>query len=192
MDTGSTTEIPSATQSTYTLTPDDVGKQVKVQVSFTDDYGNSEQITSGDYPETGTIENPRPILNTSGVAVFDDTLLLPYDIALDQNSTPATSDFTVSVGNISVALVHVRVLSTEVQLTLPEAVTHSQSVTLSYTAGTNPMQSVNSALVENIVDQAVSNNTPNSTTPCTSSGDGSSLVHPIIICDYSRSQSYSQ
>ena len=186
VDSGSTTEIPSATQTTYTLTSDDVGKQVKVQVSFTDDYGNSEQITSGDYPETGTIENPSPILNTSGVAVFEDTLLLPYDIALDQNSTPATSDFTVSVGNVSVALVHVRVLSTEVQLTLTEAVTHSQSMTLSYTAGTSPIQSVNSALAENIVDQAVSNNTPDSTTLCTSSGDGSSLVHPIIICDYSR------
>ena len=44
---GSTdTEIQSATDSTYTLVSDDEGKSIKVRVSFTDDAGNDESLTS--------------------------------------------------------------------------------------------------------------------------------------------------
>ena len=39
-------EISGATSATYTLTDDDVGKKVKVQVSFTDDLGGEEMRTS--------------------------------------------------------------------------------------------------------------------------------------------------
>ena len=38
--------IPGATGQTHTLTHDDVGKAIKVQVSFTDDDGYSETLTS--------------------------------------------------------------------------------------------------------------------------------------------------
>ena len=38
--------IQDATASTYTLTDDDVGKTIKVQVSFTDDRDNQESLTS--------------------------------------------------------------------------------------------------------------------------------------------------
>ena len=40
------TEIAGATGSTYTLTDADEGKAIKVQVSFTDDAGNDETLTS--------------------------------------------------------------------------------------------------------------------------------------------------
>ena len=40
------TEIPGATGQTHTLTHDDVGKAIKVQVSFTDDDGYSETLAS--------------------------------------------------------------------------------------------------------------------------------------------------
>ena len=44
---GSTdTEITGATAQTYALTDDDLGKAIKVQVSFTDDHGFSETLTS--------------------------------------------------------------------------------------------------------------------------------------------------
>ena len=39
-------EITGATSSTYTLTHDDEGKSIKVRVSFTDDAGNEETLTS--------------------------------------------------------------------------------------------------------------------------------------------------
>ena len=40
------TDIEGATNSTYTLVADDQGKTVKVRVSFTDDAGNKESLTS--------------------------------------------------------------------------------------------------------------------------------------------------
>ena len=47
VDTDSTeTDISGATSSTYTLVADDQGKTIKVKVSFTDDDGNSETLTS--------------------------------------------------------------------------------------------------------------------------------------------------
>ncbi len=39
-------DIPGATDSTYTLTDDEVGKAIKVKVSFTDDADNEESLTS--------------------------------------------------------------------------------------------------------------------------------------------------
>ena len=41
-----TADIGGQTGSTYTLTAEDVGKTIKVRVSFTDDAGNEETLTS--------------------------------------------------------------------------------------------------------------------------------------------------
>ena len=43
-------DISGETGSTYTLTADDVGKKVRVKVSFSDDAGNAETLTSEAYP----------------------------------------------------------------------------------------------------------------------------------------------
>ena len=40
------TDIPGATSSSYTLVDDDEGKTIKVKVSFTDDAGHTEELTS--------------------------------------------------------------------------------------------------------------------------------------------------
>ena len=40
------TDIDGATDSSYTLSEDDVGKTIKVRVSFEDDAGNEESLTS--------------------------------------------------------------------------------------------------------------------------------------------------
>ena len=45
-DGASETDIAGATSVTYTLSEDDQGKTIKVQVSFTDDAGNEETLTS--------------------------------------------------------------------------------------------------------------------------------------------------
>ena len=60
---GTETEIPGATSSSYTLEDTDEGKTVKVRVSFTDDAGYKESLTS---PSTATVE-PRPNAPASGV-----------------------------------------------------------------------------------------------------------------------------
>ena len=48
VDNGIDTDISGATISTYTLVDDDLGKTIKVAVSFTDDGGSSEERTSAE------------------------------------------------------------------------------------------------------------------------------------------------
>ena len=52
-DGGDYTDIEDATGPTYTLVADDEGKTIKVKVSFTDDEGNAESLTSD---PTGEVE----------------------------------------------------------------------------------------------------------------------------------------
>ena len=49
------TEISGATSSTYTLTADDVGNQLKVRLSFKDDAGNEERVASDAYPKATSV-----------------------------------------------------------------------------------------------------------------------------------------
>ena len=53
--TSNPTPISGATDSTYTLTEEDVGKKVRVRVSFTDDNSVPEERTSNAHPSTGTV-----------------------------------------------------------------------------------------------------------------------------------------
>ena len=72
-------EINGATASTYTLADADAGKAIKVQVSFTDDAGNDEILTSA---VTGAVSAAPPPPNTpatgaptiTGVAQVGETL----------------------------------------------------------------------------------------------------------------------
>ena len=47
--------ISAATSKTYTLVAADVGKKIKVRVTFSDDDGNAESRTSAAYPSGGTV-----------------------------------------------------------------------------------------------------------------------------------------
>ena len=58
-DGTSDTDIPGATDSTYTLVAADVGKTIKVRVSFTDDAGNDESLTSAATDEVGFAVQPQ-------------------------------------------------------------------------------------------------------------------------------------
>ena len=72
-------EINGATASTYTLVAADAGKAIRVQVSFTDDAGNDEELTSA---ATGAVAAAPPPPNTqatglptiTGTAQVGDTL----------------------------------------------------------------------------------------------------------------------
>ena len=57
-DSGSDTNIPGATGQTYTLTDDDEGNSIKVQVRFTDDDGYSESLTSGATATVAALSGP--------------------------------------------------------------------------------------------------------------------------------------
>ena len=53
--TSNPVDITDANAATYTLTDDDVGKKVKVKVSFTDNLSGEEERTSAAYPSPGTV-----------------------------------------------------------------------------------------------------------------------------------------
>ena len=92
---GMSNETPiGADAVTYTPVAADAGKKVKVQVSFTDDGGTSEALTSDAYPSSGTIidNNTAAVGNPSitGAAQVGMTLTAgPGDIAdADGLTTP--------------------------------------------------------------------------------------------------------
>ena len=62
------TPIQDATSSTYTLTDDDVGKQVKVVMSFTDSLSGVESLTSDTYPSSSTVQ--RVLVSNIGQTVI--------------------------------------------------------------------------------------------------------------------------
>ena len=68
VDNGTDSDIASATSSTYTLVDDDLGKTIKVEVSFTDDGGTGEELTSA---ESATIMAG----STNNAPVFSDATL---------------------------------------------------------------------------------------------------------------------
>ncbi len=75
-ESGTDTDIQNATGSTYTLGVEDEGKTVKVMVSFTDDAGNEETLTSeGTEAVVPNPNSPATGLPTiSGTAQVDETL----------------------------------------------------------------------------------------------------------------------
>ena len=79
-------DITGETSSTYTMSPADVGKKVKVKASFEDDRDNNEgPLTSDAYPSSGAIVATTP---TNSAPTFDE-------------STP-TRDLAETVGNATV------------------------------------------------------------------------------------------
>ena len=95
-------DISDATSSTYTLAEADIGKKIKVKVSFTDDSGSAETLTSAAYPsETNTIANVPNTAATggpeiSGTAQVGQTLTATEGDIADENGLPATfpDDYT--------------------------------------------------------------------------------------------------
>ena len=97
VDGSTDTDIPGAASETYTLTASDLGKQIKVKVSFTDLRGHAEgPLTSDAYPRNGTVTEvvvpgPCPEVNDwcATMTVADDGTGFGYEFdksgSLDDN-----------------------------------------------------------------------------------------------------------
>lgn len=85
------------------------------------------------------------------------TLVLTYNEALDATSTPVVGDFVVNDGAVN-TVTAVVVSSTTVTLTLTNAIDNGDTVVVSYTAGTNPIQDTAGNYAANLTTQAVTNN----------------------------------
>ena len=90
-------DIADATADTYTLTDDDLGKKVKIEVSFSDDFGSDEQRTSAptDTVTAATETVPGVTVSTTALTVTEeDTTGASYTVVLDSQPT---ANVTVTV-----------------------------------------------------------------------------------------------
>ena len=86
-DGSSDTDIQDATGSNHTLSDDDEGKTIRVTVSFTDDAGNSESITSA---PTGTVAAAATTEDPVEPAEAQDPPSAPENLAAAENDGSVT------------------------------------------------------------------------------------------------------
>ena len=72
--TSNPTDIPGATDARYTVTAADMGKKLKVRVSFTDDFNANEARTSDAYPSSDTVSLGKVVVGFRGVSVPEGVL----------------------------------------------------------------------------------------------------------------------
>ena len=100
--------IQGATGSSYTLADSDAGKAIRVKVSFTDDAGNPESLTSAATNEAasaGPTEPPPAPENLTAVENADGSVTLTWDAPDDDSVTgyqilrrdPAAGEYSLSV-----------------------------------------------------------------------------------------------
>ena len=126
------TDIAGADASSYTAGSGDVGKSIRVRVSFTDDGGNQETLTSA--PIVVAAED----LQLRSATVDSNTLTLTYREEMDNSVTLGTTPFAVNVNGSSRSLSGVAVGQFNVLLLLSTAVNAGDTVTVDYTVPDGP------------------------------------------------------
>ena len=113
---------------------------------------------------TRDVERVPPALEEA--TVHEGSLVLRYSEALDEGSVPAGGDFSVSVtdsatnARSSTTAGSASVTDQTVTLTLDAPVRHRDTVTIGYTAGTNPIRDLAGNDAADLPTQAVANTTP--------------------------------
>ena len=127
-DTPADVSEAAATGTSHTITGLTGGTEYSVRVLAINDAG--ESLTSEDGSGTPRETVPPEL---SAASVDGRTLTLAFNEALDENSEPATTAFTVTVSGNVRAVESVDVSGSAVTLTLASAVTSQDTVTVSYT-----------------------------------------------------------
>ena len=156
----------SGTDVTLTLSPG-VASGDAVTVSYTagagpiQDIAENEAVDLVNAPVTNNTPAPDttpPALSTA--EVNGSSLVLTYNETLDTNSVPANGDFSIGTDGYAQTVTAVGVSGTDVTLTLSPGVASADTVTVSYTAGADPIQDIAENDAANLLDQALVNNTP--------------------------------
>jgi len=127
-----------------------------IDIRLTDDWEGIEDV------DWKNLRSLKPEVATAPVlvsATVEDAapadVILTYDKALDEASTPATTDFILAGKTISLVVVS----GTTVTVTVSVAYEYGDTITISYTAGDNPIQeSISGIDALSFSDQAVTNN----------------------------------
>ena len=155
MATFDDTDIEEATGSTYTVTDADEGKAIKVRVTFTDDAGNEESLTSNAMAVAVALRLRSATLDGA-------TLTLTYNDTLDSFVTLPQAAFTVSVNGGSRSVNAVSVAGASVTLTLASAAQAGDTVTVDYAKPNGPdfIRDTQGRVASSFSGRAVSNDTP--------------------------------
>ncbi len=87
--------IDSATESTYTLTQLDVGQAISVTVSYTDDQGTAEQVTSATSAVVANVNDlPTGRVTITGIAIEDEILTATNDLTDEDGLGPISYQWT--------------------------------------------------------------------------------------------------
>ena len=149
----------------------------KAKIEVKSESGASHTYTFNIARESDTTA---PLL--AATTVNGATLTIAYDKALDQDSTPETGAFTVTVSGDARPVLAVSVSETEVALTLDLPIEHGDTVVLTYTVptgeGARPIRGLDRAIAPAVRSGSVENQTPDTTPPelVSASVNGATLV----------------
>ena len=166
------TEIAGATAAAYTVASGDAGKAIAVRVSFTDDAGNAESLTS---KPTGAVEATDLWVDR---AILDGAdLTLTYNEILDDGVTLPATAFSISVNGQARSVTDVSVAGSALSLTLASAASAGDSVTVSYTRPEGPdfIRDIQGRIADSFSGLLVANNTAGA--PLTASVHGVQASH---------------
>ncbi|HCA00638.1 MAG TPA: hypothetical protein DEO68_00315, partial [Halomonas campaniensis] len=140
------TAITGATSSTYTLTQAEVGKAITVEVSYTDDQGTAEAVTSAATDSVANVNDaPTGDVIITGDAVEDQTLTASNTLADEDGLGTVTYQWLRDGNEIADA--------TDTTYTLTQAdVGAAISVRASYTDQQGTAEAVTSAATESVAN----------------------------------------
>ena len=150
-----------------------MGKAITVRVTFTDDAGNEETLTSA--PTVVTAAG----LQLQSATVDGATLTLTYNEVLDTGVTLGTTPFAVNVNGSSRSLIGVGVGESNVLLLLSSAVEVGDTVTVDYTAPDGPdfIRDIRGRKAASFSGQAVTNAPDTASAPLTASAHDAPSSH---------------
>ena len=163
-------DISGATGTTYTVVSGDVGQAIRVRVTFTDDAGHEETLTSAPTVVTAGLQ-------LQSATVDGTTLTLTYSEVLDTGVTLGTTPFAVSVNGSSRLLIAVGVGESNVLLLLSSAVEAGDTVIVYYTVPDGPdfIRDIRGRKAASFSGQAVTNDT--ASVPLTASAHDAPSSH---------------
>ena len=121
-----------------------------------DHFDKSGITAQGPFPDR-KVDGVYPSVDSAVVNV--NLLLLTWDETLRDDSVPAAGDFAVTVAGSARSVTGLVFADSTVRLVLASAVRAGETVTVSYTKGTNPLKDLASNEAPALTDQAVTNNT---------------------------------
>ena len=128
-------DISGENSSTYTLVDADLGKTIKVKVSFTDDASNAETLTSAATVTVAADTTP-PEVESVTVASTGSDVYLVFDEGLDGTAGAAlpSSAFSLTVAGQAVTIHNYNFHEAEMTLTVQSGtIKQGQTVVVSYT-----------------------------------------------------------